>query len=198
MRVSQIAKTLGLVCVLAGLSICGMTVTAQQPTLPQHIVEVTTAGLPIASYKPGELKPTEAQTRADLAQWIKNWRTVTPDGQVISDAITSVYAYLANNRAGTNHVSDWYRSNNPYVRAKNETVSVRIIQILKESAKSWRVEWLETTRTRPRGIETAQDRYVALVMGERMAVSEASIAHNPAGIKWTNIDVVRLPEDIDR
>ena len=177
--------------VLAGLSICGMIVTAQQPSLAPYIVEVDPDGLPIAAYRPGELKPTEAQARAELARWIKNWRTVTPDGDVLSDAITRVYAYLASNRAATNYVSDWYRSNNPYQRAEKATVSVRIVQVLKASEKSWRVEWVETTRDRPRGIEIAQDRYVGLVTSERMAVTEASIMHNPTGIKWTDIDVER-------
>ena len=43
-------------------------------------------------------------------------------------------------------VSDYYRANQPFVRAQKETVSVEVRSVLPTSERTIEIEWVETTR----------------------------------------------------
>ena len=79
------------------------------------------------------------------------------------------------------------RENNPYARARNETVSVDIVSVVKGEGQSWQVEWRETTYNR-RGVEKGTTRYSAVVIVDHGKPLEESILLNPGGLYITSID----------
>ena len=88
----------------------------------------------------------ERLKKATVLQWVEELRSVTADGIAQRKAIDRVYSHIANNSPAMALVSGFYRANQPFERAKNETVSVDVRSVLQTSDRSFEVEWLESAR----------------------------------------------------
>ena len=63
-----------------------------------------------------------------------------------AQSIDRVYSHIANNSPAMSFISDYYRTNQPFVRAQKETVSVEVRSVLPTSERTIEIEWVETTR----------------------------------------------------
>lgn len=88
----------------------------------------------------------ERLKKATVLQWVEELRTVTTDGIAQRKAIDRVYSHIANNSPAMAFVSDFYRADQPFEKAKNETISVDVRSVLPTSDRSFEVDWLESSR----------------------------------------------------
>lgn len=88
----------------------------------------------------------ERLKKAAVLQWVEELRTVTTDGIAQRKAIDRVYSHIANNSPAMAFVSDFYRANQPFEKAKNETISVDVRSVLPTSDRSFEIDWLESSR----------------------------------------------------
>lgn len=91
-------------------------------------------------------------------------------------------------------LKEWYATNNPYEIAKaGRLVHVEIKSLpLRVSENSYRVEWLETTRSHA-GATLESHMYEATVTIQiTPPTSEAVLIHNPGGVYITQLSASRI------
>jgi len=104
-------------------------------------------GRPLASgYADGSSIGDDRLKRASLFGWVGNLRLVTTDSIAQRKAIDAVYAQIGNGTAAQTFISEFYRNDPPFHRAQTETVSVDVSAVLPTSARTYEVDWTETTR----------------------------------------------------
>ena len=162
----------------------------KQPDHIPYIVEVDANKKTKAVYK---ANPNERHNpdiiRAQMAQFIQSLRLVTTDITLQRAAVDKVYAHLHRGQASHKTVSNWYKNNSPFERAKTLTTSVQITQVLALSKNAWRIEWIEKPMTRDgKALETSQWTGVITVSTNGL-VNEKIIIDNPIGIYINSIDI---------
>lgn len=167
---------------VAVAAVGGVVYFAGQNKLIPYVVEIQN-DRPIQVTFPGRLPPADPRViRAQLAQFIKDFRSVTPDPQVQNQAVERLYAYLNPGSAAYMMVNDWMRENIPFQRAATETVAVEVTQVLPISERTWRLEWLEHVRERD-GKEQPSLRMTALAtVGIAREVPVNVVLQNPIGL----------------
>jgi type IV secretion system protein TrbF len=94
-------------------------------------------------------KPDPAHIKAAISKWLKGNRTVYTDVNALKDGINDAYSKTAQNSAAYNQLNEHYRTEDPFERAKRETVSVQNLTALPittpdaEGRQTWRMEWQE-------------------------------------------------------
>ncbi len=137
-----------MLCSLTSLVACGgMIWLSVHSRVVPFIAVIDGLGRPIASGT-GDQTTTadERLKKAVLLQWVEQLRSVTTDGVAQRKSIDRVYSHIANNSPAMSFVSDYYRANQPFVRAQKETVSVEVRSVLPTSERTIEIEWVETTR----------------------------------------------------
>ena len=156
---SQYSQLVALGCIMIALAAVGglYHIGSQSKFIPlvvredaqRNIISVTRADR-IGVAETGDFE-------ALAAAFIGQVRMVTPDVQLQRKAILNVYCVLNATDAATNKVNEYLNGSDdtrPFKRAANETVSVDIKTVLKETDQSYQVEWLETVRDR-QGVKKA-------------------------------------------
>jgi type IV secretion system protein TrbF len=120
------------------------------------VIEVDKLGEAVA-VGPAQLAgPADARVvRASLASFISSARLVTPDLEVQRKAIFCVYGMLKTKDPATAKMNEFLNGTpetSPFVRAAKITVNTDIGSVLPISARSWQVDWQETTRDRDGGL----------------------------------------------
>jgi type IV secretion system protein VirB5 len=144
--------------------------------------------------QPLAIRRADQATRVDervvkhlLASLIYDSRTVLSDQRVQNENIWRVYSCLRQ-RAAAAKITAYMQDENtsPTARSGAFTVSVEIGSVLRESEKSWRVDWIETTFERESGKEISKKRWRALVsiyfLLPTSKTTEQEIQRNPLGI----------------
>ena len=141
-------RTMALLCSLTSLVACGgMIWLSVHSRVVPFIAVIDGLGRPIASGT-GDQTTTadERLKKALLLQWVEQLRSVTTDGVAQRKTIDRVYSHIGNNSPAMSFVSEYYRANQPFVRAQKETVSVEVRSVLPTSERTIEIEWVETTR----------------------------------------------------
>jgi type IV secretion system protein TrbF len=103
---------------IALLSVAGLLWMSARSRVMPFVVLVDNLGRPVAS---GFAEPSSVDDRlkrAQLYNWVNNLRTVISDGIAQKKAVDAVYAQIASGSAAQEFVSDFYRNNTPFHRAK--------------------------------------------------------------------------------
>jgi type IV secretion system protein VirB5 len=187
----QMATLGGVLCLLIALAaVGGMTYIGSQSKFIPMVVEVDKLGqhaavMPLASAQPADPRVV----RASVAAWIADARLVTPDIALQRKAVLRVYTMLAPNDAATARMNEWLNgteASSPFKRAANETVNVEIETTLQQTAETWQVDWIETTRDRQGVLKSAPQRWRALVtvytVEATPETTEEQMRDNPLGI----------------
>lgn len=162
---------------------------ASQSKVQPFIVEVDKLGEAVA-VKPAEAAalPEQRIIRFQLANFITNARSVTPDPIVQKRWLDGVYA-ISTPSAAT-FLNDYYRKNDPFQKGRTSLVSVEIATALPLSPNSWQVQWTETTRGL-NGLVDGTTRWQAVLNVSTFAPNTPQqIIANPTGIvveqiNWT-------------
>ena len=163
-----------------------------------HIVAVDEFGQSVPVIAPRAITdwPDHA-VRREIADFIRDWRSVSTDRDVMRGRLRRIQFFLDENSAADRKIIAWARApdTNPFKRSEAGTVDLEIHNVNFLGGSSWIAEWTETTRNRGNGLVTLTERYKATVsLGRRRISDEALLVHNPFGMMIEDIDVVRLSE----
>jgi type IV secretion system protein TrbF len=181
------------VAVIAGLvslvSVSGVAYIGAQSKIVPYVVEVDKLGEPAAVARADRAAPVDSRVvKAYLARFIADWRTVTVDRPAQKGAIDRVYAMLPGGSIGVSKVNDFFKANNPFVRAAQESVAVAITNILPISEKTWQVEWQEVARDSRGMMEKTVRMKASIIVGIKPPTQENLILVNPIGVYLTDLN----------
>jgi len=126
--------------------------------------------------------------KANISRFIKNFRGVTVDSYLQRQRIDDVYSFLpAQSRASVKLNSYFRADGNPFERAKEVTVAVNIVAVVRLTEESYRAEWVEVTYGR-NGQEQERERWQAIVTFELIPPEGAQIITNPLGVYVKDIE----------
>ena len=147
------------------------------------VVAVDSIGRVVAS-GPAEELPTvdDRLKRAALFQWVQDLRMVTSDPITQRRSIDRVYAMIGSSSSAQRVITDFYRNNTPFDRARTETVAVDVHSIVPTSARSYEVDWTETTRDRSGEVVGKQEWRGVLTIALNPPTDEMLARINPLGI----------------
>lgn len=162
---------------------------SQMTKVVPYIVEVDKLGNALPVGVPEQIEYADQRViRAALANFVANFRSVTPDAVVQKQYIDRTYALLRAADPATEKVNAWFRSNSPFEIARRATVSVEVSNIVSLSERTFQIDWSEFERDR-RGRETASRRFrgiATVTMSEPQ--DEAVIRLNPIGLYLRDFD----------
>lgn len=168
------------VCIIC---IAGVIYFASQNKLIPYIVEVDKQGNTVTVYKNTKMQSIEPPIiRSQLAQFIRDFRSVSADMTVQKSAIKRLYAHIENQSQAGQRLQQYFIKNSPFEQAQEHVVSVDVKQILPLSERTWQIQWLEKTFARD-GSKISDKDYTAMVtitIGNN--VTEQTILSNPIGL----------------
>lgn len=136
--------------------------------------EVRTVSATVANYE-----PTDAQIAYQLADFIKNVRSVSIDPIVVRENWLEAYNYTTDKASLT--LNDYARDNDPFSDVGKRSVSIDIASIIRSSDDSFDVRWRETTFLS--GVRQRQDTYTAVLsIIIDPPRDEATLHRNPLGV----------------
>lgn len=189
-RAAKAWMTVGTIALgLATLTTAYSLYQSTQVKLVPYIVEVDKLGNTVVGGFPAQIEyADERVVRSMLGQFVSNFRSVTPDNIVQKGYIDRVYAMLKKTDPATEKVSNWYRTNSPFDRARTITVSTEINNIVALSNRSYQVDWTEIERDRQgKELRTRRWRGIATV-ALSPPQDEAIIRLNPIGLYLQDLD----------
>jgi type IV secretion system protein VirB5 len=141
-------RALAFACSLVALvATAGVVWISARSRIVPFVVVTDNLGRPVASGLADQASSADEQfKRFVLIEWLENLRLVTTDGIAQRKAIDRVYSHIASGSPAQTLISDFYRSNQPFVRAQAETVSVDVQSVLQNSEQTFEIEWAETVR----------------------------------------------------
>ena len=181
----QMLGILSLLVVLAAVG--GILYIGSQSRFIPYVVEVDKLGQAVAAGPVTATLATDPRIiKASVAEFVSLSRMVTPDISLQRKAVLKVYALLSTNDPATEKMNEWLNSVSPFKRAETEMVSIDIRSVLPQTASTWQVDWLETTRDRQGVVKDKPKNWRALVTvytaENTPQTTEEQVRLNPLGI----------------
>jgi len=185
-------QVMALLCFLfSGLEGGVIAVLASQSKITPYVVAVDKLGQPY-TFGPAEQlgQVDERLYRYLLALFIYNVRAIVADPEAQKVLATRAYEYAA--RDAARFLTAHYQKDNPFERAKRETVTVVVTSALKLSRNSWQVDWTEH-HTSLSSIGEADEHWRAVLhVALNPPTTAEAILTNPIGLfvvdmTWTKI-----------
>ncbi|ATP47874.1 MULTISPECIES: conjugal transfer protein TrbF [unclassified Pseudomonas] len=182
----QVVGILSMMVALAGVG--GIIHIGSQSKFVPYVVEVDKLGQPMAVSPAQAAAPVDLRVmKSQVASFIADARTVTPDVALLRKSIFRLYALLGPNDPATQKMNEWLngsKESSPFVRAAEETVSVDIRSVMQQTPETWQVDWEEVTRDR-QGMLKGKATWRALVTTytaePTTQTSEEQVRMNPIG-----------------
>lgn len=171
-----------------------VSTSIQTPKYIPYVVELDKLGTVVSSRPANsQFQVNEQFLKATVADFVTNLRLVTADIALQRDAIHRVYSHLNVNDPSRKICDEWY-SVTPFERARESLVSIEIRSVLRQSDKTFQVEWVETVRTHT-GEKVSASTMRALVnvyQGNYDNATDKSMRLNPLSIfvkdlSWTKL-----------
>lgn len=168
---------------IAVVSTGGVVLIASQSQIVPYIVKVDKLGSAVAVDRADRAeRPDEAVIVAQLARWVNSVRSVYVDAGAQRALVKEGYAMINRRGDSFGSLNDYMRANDPFERAKTETVAVEVQSVLPISGDSWRLEWREDVRARD-GARVSSTQYQATVnISFNPPRDEATLRINPSGL----------------
>ena len=171
---------------IAALAVGGVVYMASKSSVAPYAVEISGNSEVVRVVRADLMqRPNTDQVRAALRQWVIGARTIYTDPQALRSAIEQTYAMTAANSEATAALSSYKTNENPFVLARQKTVTIDVNAIVPVSDTSWHAEWTERT-TLPDGKETEQQWQATLTIKIAPPKTESALMVNPLGIFVTN------------
>ncbi|MFV0278829.1 MAG: conjugal transfer protein TrbF, partial [Parahaliea sp.] len=127
---------------LALLMAGGLVWRSAQSIVTPYVVEVDTGGQVRAVGEAATpYRPDEAQTAHHLARFITLVRSLSIDPVVVRQNWLDAYDYTTDRGAAV--LNDYARTNDPFARIGQESVTVQINSVVRASDSSFQVRWSE-------------------------------------------------------
>ena len=88
-----------------------------------------------------DFQPTDPIIARDLANFIKDVRSIATDSSVVRQDWLGAYKYLTDKAKLT--LNDYAQHNDPFSKIGKEQVAVKVTSVIRASDSSFRVEWIE-------------------------------------------------------
>lgn len=155
MVLTTFAVLIALGCTASAIS------TANRSHYIPYVIAVDNHGVAVSSgFAQQMTKQNDKVIAATLSQFVTATRSVTVDVAYLRNNITWAYAHLKHETQAYNYIDSWFSGatgvKNPVERAAEEIVNVRVISILKQTEKTYALEWIETS-TSPTGQQNKPD-----------------------------------------
>lgn len=136
--------------------------------------EVRSVQSTIADYE-----PTDAQIAYQLAEFIKNVRSISIDPIVVRENWLRAYNFTTDQASLT--LNDYARDNDPFEEVGRRSISVEIASVVRSSNDSFDLRWRETTYLNgvQQSIETHTGVLAIIINAPR---DEATLHRNPLGV----------------
>jgi len=182
----QVVGILSMMVALAGVG--GIIHIGSQSKFVPYVVEVDKLGQPMAIAPAQAAAPVDLRVmKSQVASFITDARTVTPDFALLRKSIFRIYALLGPNDPATQKMNEWLngsKESSPFVRAAEETVNVDIRSVMQQTPETWQVDWEEVSRDR-QGLVKSKANWRALVTTysaePTTQTSEEQVRMNPIG-----------------
>jgi type IV secretion system protein TrbF len=164
----------------------GLLWQSMQSRVVPYVVEVDSLGeaRAVAPLKEG-YKPADSEIAWHLAQFIRNVRSVSLDPVLMRRNWLSAYDFVTGR--GGRFLNDYARSEQPFRRIGERTVSVEVTSVVRASDRSFQVKWIETAYER--GQVAGVSRWTAILTVEvRPPASADELRRNPLGLRIAAID----------
>ena len=174
-------------CLALAAGLAGAVVwQGTQSRITPYVVEVDALGATRAVGPAVQAyEPRDAQIAYHLARFIGNVRSVSIDPVVVRENWLAAYDY-ATDRAAI-RLNEYARDNDPFARIGERSVSVDVTSVVRASAESFQVKWIERTYTN--GVLNATDRHTAILSVVVQPPRRADLLRkNPLGIYVHGLD----------
>lgn len=173
---------LGLSTSLAG----GLLWQSTQSRVTPYVVEVDRLGEARAvTAAEAAFRPTDPQIAWHLSKFIETVRGVSLDPVLMRANWLAAYDFTT--RRGAQFLGDYARTNDPFARIGERTVSVQITSVVRASDRSFQIKWTETAYER--GNQTGRSNWTAILTIVTKPPSTADILRkNPLGLYVDAID----------
>jgi type IV secretion system protein VirB5 len=165
---------------LALLMAGGLVWRSAQSIVTPYVVEVDTGGQVRAVGKATTpYRPNDAQTAHHLARFITLVRSLSIDPVVVRQNWLDAYDYTTDRGAAV--LNDYARTNDPFARIGQESVTVQINSVVRASDSSFQVRWSEHRFVN--GAAAGIERWTAVVsIVLQTPRTEQRLRRNPLGI----------------
>lgn len=161
----------------------GLIWQSSRSRIVPFIAVIDSFGRPIVSGLSDQTTTADERLKkATVLEWVEELRTVTTDGVAQRKAIDRVYSHIANNSPAMTFVSDFYRANQPFERAQNETVGVDVRSVLSTSGRTFEVDWIETVRDLYGNVKTTERWKGTFTIAVNAPTEERIARVNPLGL----------------
>jgi len=167
---------LALALVTAG----GLVWRSAQSIVTPYVVEVDTGGqVRAVGEATTPYRPNDAQTAHHLARFITLVRSLSIDPVVVRQNWLDAYNYTTDRGAAV--LNDYARTNDPFARIGQESVTVQINSVVRASDSSYQVRWSEHRFVN--GAAAGIERWTAVVsVVLQTPRTEQRLRRNPLGI----------------
>lgn len=173
---------LGLSAALTG----GLIWQNARGTIVPWVVEVDKLG-EARSVAPADaaFRPTEPQIAFHIARFIENVRSIPDDAIVVRENWLRAYDFASDR--GALALNEYARANDPFAVVGREQVAVEVTSVIRASAKSFRVAWVE--RRYRDGALAETSRWTAILgITVQPPRDPDALTRNPLGIFVTSIN----------
>lgn len=168
-----------------GLSAALLWQSLQSRVTP-YVVEVNHLGEPRA-IAPADTasRPTDPQIAWFISHFIVDIRTISLDPVMTRRSWLEAYGFVT--RRGAQALGDYARAADPFAGMGDHTVSVQVTSVVRASARSFQVKWIETAYER--GASAGTSHWTAILTIETIPPANAEVLRkNPLGIYVDAID----------
>jgi type IV secretion system protein VirB5 len=176
---------------VALVSVSGAIWIGAQPKDVPFVIALDHLGDEVAVKRADVAAPIDPRVlRAQLARWVWDVRTVSTDAAAEKHFILEAYAMTNRQGAAAQQLNEWFGGRDPFKRATEEMVGIEVTAVLPISAKTWRVEWREDTRTRGGTLESSKNYEATITVSITPPITDSEILANPSGLfveafNWT-------------
>lgn len=182
---------------ITAIAVIGMIWIGSLSKFVPYVIEVDKLGEAVTTKPAIQAKIVDQKIiKKQLAEFIVNLRTVTPDAQLQKDMIIKAYGLLSNNDPASLFLTGYFQEeqHSPFKRAITNTVHVDITSVLPRTEKTWQIAWTETIRTREGNVVEIKAMEALLTIYIHPSETHKQFITNPMGIyvkeiSWTQINL---------
>lgn len=133
---------------LSFMCLAALIALSQRPALQPYVVTVDRQGVVLnrGPLPPASEALTPSLVAAELSDFVRHVRMVTPDKNMQRELMTRAYAMVAPGSKVFNELDAYYSAHNPLSTRGPYAVSVDILNVIVTGADTWQIDWREFTK----------------------------------------------------
>lgn len=140
----------------------------------------------ISKYSYGTLEVPEIHRQWQVKEFVRKLRSLSSDPQVLYENIASLFSMITT--SAEDKVKHDVRNPDVFALVGKKTVTVMIESVIKASAKTYQVDWIETTQ----GENSGKRHYRGLFTIELLEPSAKQAEKNPLGVYISDYDIAEI------